>query len=123
MIEPNIEYFKTKPVNILKITIMVDHRYDPAYLIREFEKIYPQIMTKIKFEVPPKPSKVEKEAEGVSGFVVIPIRWVMERSNDWMERCRSLIKNIDRTLENVNARIRVCFEFVRLMLRRLAAPS
>ena len=40
----------------------------------------------------------------VSGFVVIPMRWIVERSNAWMERCKSLVKNFDRTLVNANAR-------------------
>lgn len=78
-------------------------------------------MTKIKFEVPPKLSKEQKEAEGLSGFVVIPMRWIVERSNAWVKQCRSLVENFDRTLKNANARLKLCF--VRLMLKRLAASS
>ena len=121
MFEQNIDYFKAKPVNIPKITVMVDHGYNPEYLTKELEKIYPQIMTKIKFKLAPKPSKAEKEASGKSGFVVIPVRWVVERSNAWVERCKSLVKNFDRTLDNANARLQLCF--IRLMLKRLAKAS
>lgn len=121
MFEQNIDYFKSKPVNIPKITVMLDHGYNPEHLTRELEKIYPQIMTKIKFKLAPKPAKAEKEASGKSGFVVIPVRWVVERSNAWVERCKSLIKNFDRTLDNANARLQLCF--IRLMLKRLARAS
>jgi len=121
MFEQNIDYFKSKPVNIPKITVMVDHGYNPEYLTKELERIYPQIMTKIRFKVAPKMSKQEKQAQGISGFVVIPMRWVVERSNAWVERCKSLVKNFDRTLANANARLKLCF--IRLMLKRLAKPS
>jgi Transposase DDE domain len=121
MFEQNIDYFKSKPVNIPKITVMTDHGYDPKYLTTELEKIYPQIMTKIKFEVAPKLSKQEKAAPGKSGFVVIPMRWIVERSNAWVERCKSLVKNFDRTLANAEARLNLCF--IRLMLKRLADAS
>nr|WP_232435774.1 transposase [Rivularia sp. PCC 7116] len=35
-----------------------------------------------------------------------------------MERCKSLVKNFERTLEHSNAKVNLCF--VRLMLKRLA---
>jgi hypothetical protein len=121
MFEININFFKTKPVNIPKITVMLDHGYNPEYLTKELQKIYPQIMTKIRFKLAPKMSKQEKQAQGVSGFVVIPMRWIVERSNAWVERCKSLVKNFDRTLANANARLKLCF--IRLMLKRLTASS
>jgi hypothetical protein len=40
-------------------------------------------------------SKQEKAAQGISGFVVIPMRWIVERSNAWMDRCKSLVKVFD----------------------------
>jgi hypothetical protein len=66
-----MDYFKSKPGNIPKITVMVDHGYNLKHLTTELEHIYPQIMTKIRFKVAPKPSKAEKAAQGKSGFVVI----------------------------------------------------
>ena len=119
MLIQNIDYFKLKPVNIPKITILLDHGYHPEYLTQELEQIYPQIMKKIKFERSTKPSKQEKEALGKSGFVPALARWVIERSNAWMERCKILVKNFERTLANATAKVNLCF--IRLMLKRLAA--
>ncbi|MEP0878950.1 transposase [Funiculus sociatus GB2-M2] len=60
MLSLNIDYFKSKPVNIPKITILLDHGYHVDHLIEALEKVYPQIMTKIRFELSTKPSKQEK---------------------------------------------------------------
>ncbi len=81
--------------------------------------LYQQIMTKSKFLLSPKPSKAQKKKEGKTGFVPVKARWVIERTNSWMQRCKSLVKNFERTLENATTKINLCF--VRLMLKRLAA--
>jgi hypothetical protein len=78
-------------------------------------------MRKIKFELSTKLSKQEKAAQGKSGFVPELARWVIERSNAWMERCKNLVKNFEQTLPHANSKISLCF--VRLMLKRLAASS
>ncbi len=119
MLTQNIDYFKSKPSELPKITLLVDHGYHPDKLTIALEQIYPQIMTKIQFELSAKPSKGEKEAQGLSGFVRVAARWVIERSNAWVERCKSLVKNFDRTLPRANAKLKLCF--IRLMLKRLAA--
>lgn len=129
MLTLNIDYFKSKPINIPKITILLDHGYHIDYLIEELEKVYPQIMTKIRFQLSTKPSKQEKAAQGKTGFVPAIARWVYdfggakpyERSNAWMERCKSLVKNFERTLSHATTKINLCF--VRLMIKRLAASS
>lgn len=119
MLTLNIDYFKTKPVNIPKITILLDHGYHVDYLTKALEQVYPQIMTKIRFELSTKPSKQEKAEQGKSGFVPAIARWVIERSNAWMERCKILVKNFERTLANATTKINLCF--IRLMIKRLAA--
>ncbi len=118
MLSDNINYFKSKPVNIPKITILLDNGYHPEKIIQELKKIYPAIMTKIRFQLSPKLSKVEKENLGQTGFVPVRARWVIERTNSWIERCKSLTKNFERTLEHATAKINLCF--IRLMLKRLA---
>ncbi|MEG4634268.1 hypothetical protein QUB56_32675 [Microcoleus sp. AR_TQ3_B6] len=67
MLTQNIDYFKYKSVNIPKITILLDHGYHPEHLTIELEQIYPPIVTQIKFELSPKPSKLELEAPGKYG--------------------------------------------------------
>ncbi len=118
MLTINIDYFKLKPSELPKTTILLDHGYHPQKIQKELEKIYPEIMTKIKFELSAKPSKADKEKQRKVGFVPVKARWVIERSNSWMERCKSLVKNFERTLTNANTKIHLCF--VRLMLKRLA---
>ena len=121
MLTENIEYFKSKPVNIKKITILLDHGYHIDYLVGELQKVYPQMMTKIRFELSKKHSKQEKKEQGKSGFVPAIARWVVERSNAWMERCRILVKNNERTLANATTKMNLCF--VRLMIKRLSASD
>ena len=121
MLSEHIDYFRTKPVNISKITILLDHGYHPDKLTEALEAVYPKIMRKIKFELSPKPSKAEKAAQGKTGFVPVAARWVVERSNAWMERCKILVKNFERTLDNATTKLNLCF--VRLMPKRLAASS
>jgi len=118
MFSQNINYFKEKPSNMPKTTILLDNGYHPEYLTQQLEKIYPDIMTKIRFELSPKPSKQEKAKLGKIGFVPVKARWIVERSNAWVERSRCLVKNFERTLSNANAKLKLCF--IRLILKRLA---
>ena len=118
LLSHHLDYFRSKPVNIPKITILLDHGYHPDKLTTELQKLYPQIMTKIRFQLAPKPTKAAKAAQGKTGFVPVATRWVVERSNAWMERCKSLVKNFERTLTNATAKLNLCF--IRLMLKRLA---
>ena len=118
LLSKNLDYFRGKPVNIPKITILLDHGYHPDKITAELQKVYPQIMTKLRFKLAPKLTKAEKAAQGKTGFVPVATRWVIERSNAWMERCKSLVKNFERTLVNATAKLNLCF--IRLMLKRLA---
>jgi transposase len=121
MLRQNLNYFQSKPVNIPKITILLDHGYHPNHLRQELEKVYPQIMGKIKFELSTKPSTQEKATQGKSGFIPAVARWVIERSNAWVERCKSLVKNFERNLLNATAKLNLCF--IRLMIKRLATSA
>ncbi len=75
MLTQNIDYFRAKPINIPKITILLDYGYHPEHLTQELEKGYPSIMRKIKFERSTKPSQQEKADLGKSGFVPAIARW------------------------------------------------
>jgi hypothetical protein len=118
MLKNNTEYFKSKPVNLPKITILLDNGYHPNQLQQQLKKVYPQIMRKIRFELSPKPSKAQKQSQKKPGFVPVKARWIIERSNSWMESCNSLVNNFERTLFHARTKINLCF--FRLLLRRLA---
>lgn len=105
MLKGNIDYFKFKPVNIPKITILIDNGYHPKKLEAELKTVYPQIMNKIRFKLSPKPSAAQKQQSGKTGFVPVQIRWVIERTNSWMERCKSLVKNFEITLAHATTKL------------------
>lgn len=60
---------------------------------------------------------VEKLPDQI-GFQVLPMRWVTERSNAWMDKCRRMWKNCERLVKSAEAMIDICF--LRIALRRLA---
>jgi len=59
--------------------------------------------------------KVIKRSE-LHTFVVLPKRWVVERSFAWLEKCRRLWKNCERKL-NTSLQM-VVLSFISLLLRR-----
>jgi len=58
--------------------------------------------------------------EAPRGFVVLPRRWVVERTNAWTDRCRRLGKDHDRRMDVATSW--VWFAHATLLLRRLARP-
>jgi transposase len=54
-------------------------------------------------------------------FVVLPKRWIVERTLAWISRCRRLTKDFERHARKAVAFVRLAM--IRLMLRRLTAPS
>ena len=49
-------------------------------------------------------------------FVVLPKRWIVERSFAWLEKCRRLWKNSERKLNTILQMVHLAF--LRLLLRR-----
>ena len=54
-------------------------------------------------------------------FVVLPKRWIVERTFAWISRNRRLARDVERDATTVAAFIRLAM--IRLMLKRLTRPS
>lgn len=81
LLSNNLDYFRAKPVNIVKITILLENGYHPDTISNALQQHYPKIMSKIRFELAAKPTRAEKATQGKTGFVPVADRWVIERSN------------------------------------------
>jgi transposase len=57
----------------------------------------------------------------VAAFVVLPKRWIVERSIAWLNRCRRLAKDWERLNRNALAFLR--WASIRLMIRKLCQSS
>jgi transposase len=62
--------------------------------------------------------EIVKRSYLAKGFVVLPRRWVVERTFAWLNRCRRLAKDWEN--HNRNARAFLRFASIRLMLRQLS---
>ena len=54
-------------------------------------------------------------------FVVLPKRWIVERTLAWISRCRRLARDYERHARKAAAFVRLAM--IRLMLRRLATSA
>jgi putative transposase len=58
---------------------------------------------------------------GVKGFVVLPKRWIVERTFAWLGKCRRHSKDYERTTSSSEAMIYI--SMIQLMSHRLAKPN
>jgi len=61
--------------------------------------------------------EIVKRSDTAKGFVVLPKRWIVERTFGWLGRCRRLAKDFECLARNALAFLRLAM--IRLMLRRL----
>ena len=64
------------------------------------------------------PLEIVKRSDTVKGFVVLPKRWIVERTFGWLGRCRRLAKDFENLTRTHMAFI--VLAMIRLMLRRIA---
>jgi transposase len=64
--------------------------------------------------------EIIKRSDTAKGFVVLPKRWVVERTLAWISRNRRLSRDFERYATTVTAFIRLAM--IRIMLRRLTRP-
>jgi putative transposase len=62
--------------------------------------------------------EIVKRSDTVKGFVVLPRRWVVERTFAWLGRCRRLAKDWDKSLESATAWTQIAS--IRMLTRRIA---
>jgi hypothetical protein len=122
IIHENKEYFLELPEG-QSITILLDNGYHKEYLTEEIAKLDEALRSKIKIEISAKitpEQKVASKQENPTkqGFVVIFKRWIVERTNAWINQCRVLWKNCEGLLATSETKIRICA--IRLILRRIA---
>jgi transposase len=63
--------------------------------------------------------EIVKRSDTAKGFVLLPRRWVVERTLTWLNRNRRLAKDVERTIESAATWLYIAS--VKLMTRRLAA--
>jgi transposase len=64
---------------------------------------------------------IVKRSDTAKGFVVVPKRWIVERTIAWLNRCRRLAKDWENLNRKGLAFLRLAS--IRLMLRKLCNPA
>jgi transposase len=87
---------------------------DCGYQGKPFQEAVGKIISQLNVEI-------VKRSDKAKGFVVLPKRWIVERTIAWLNRCRRLAKDWENHTHNALAFLRLAS--IRLMLRRLCNPS
>jgi transposase len=87
---------------------------DAGYQGPKFQKALARILPRLEADI-------VKRSEHVKGFVVLPKRWIVERTIAWLNRCRRLAKDWENLNRKGLAFLRLAS--IRLMLRKLCNPA
>jgi transposase len=87
---------------------------DGGYQGPVFQNAMKSIMAEVDVEI-------VKRSDQAKGFVLLPKRWVVERTLAWLNRCRRLAK--DWECLNRKARAYLLLASIRLMVRRLGRKA
>jgi transposase len=91
-------------------TLFADSGYQGPQFAKGLAKVLPHLDIEIV-----------KRSDQVSGFVVLPKRWIVERTIAWLNRCRRLAKDWECLNRKALAFLRLAS--IRLMLRKLCNPA
>ena len=83
---------------------------DGGYQGPQFEQAAARAMAQLEVEI-------VKRSDTAKGFVVLPRRWVVERTFAWLNRCRRLAKDYENLTRNALAFLQLAS--IRLMTRKL----
>ena len=89
--------------------LFADSAYEGPIFETELASILPRLKTEIV-----------KRSHQVKGFVVLPRRWIVERTIAWLNRCRRLAKDWENLNHTALAFLKLAS--IRLMLRKLCNP-
>ena len=81
----------------------------------------PEFHTALTKLLPQLETEIIKRSDHAKGFVVLPRRWVIERTIAWLNRCRRLAKDWENLNRKALAFLRLAS--IRLMLRKLCNPA
>jgi transposase len=87
---------------------------DAAYQGPHFDGALARVLPDLKIDI-------VKRSDRVKGFVVLPKRWIVERTIGWLNRCRRLAKDWENLNHTALAFLRLAS--IRLMLRKLCNPA
>ena len=87
---------------------------DGGYQGLEFQKALAKILPHLETEI-------VKRSDHAKGFVILPRRWVVERTIAWLNRCRRLAKDWENLNRKALSFLRLAS--IRLMLRKLCNPA
>ena len=87
---------------------------DAAYQGPDFHGALVKILPHLEIEI-------VKRSDQAKGFVVLPKRWIVERTIAWLNRCRRLAKDWENLNRKALAFLRLAS--IRLMLRKLCNPA
>jgi transposase len=77
----------------------------------------PAFQAALKRVLRPVDVEIVKRSDQAKGFVVVPKRWIVERTIAWLNRCRRLAKDWENLSRNALAFLRMAS--IRLMVRKL----
>lgn len=83
---------------------------DAGYQGPKFQNALKRVLRRVKLEI-------VKRSDAAKGFVVLPKRWIVERTIGWLNRCRRLAKDWENLNRKALAFLRLAS--IRLMVRRL----
>ena len=87
---------------------------DGGYQGPVFQRAMQKIMSRVNVEI-------VKRSDQAKAFVVLPQRWIVERTLAWLGRCRRLARDWENFNQKALAFLRLAS--IRLMLRKLCNPA
>lgn len=119
------------PIRVVVHSAGIQDRDGAALVFDKIHKSYPWLelvwadggynahqVTDAVAKIPSLRLEIVKRSDDVSGFVVLPRRWVVERTFSWFGRNRRLAKDWENLADTLHAFVTIAS--IQLALRRLA---